>query len=244
MTKQKSKSMSRTIRLAFGLAALSLTAQAQATIANTIYACNFAGNSTLFRVNANTGAAAFVGPMGVQCTDIAFRGHELYATSFTSLFRVDPDTGNAALVGNLGTNDVNALTVNPLTGRMYGAGASAGAFYEINPATGGSVLIGNYGPGLSSAGDLAMLNNIMYATVNRAGFPNTWLAGVNLSTGVATLIGDMGHPVVFGLSVRGGKLFATTNAGAVLLVNKATGATALIGNNGVAHGGQTTSPNW
>lgn len=244
MATHKSKLMSRSFRLAFGVAALTLAAQAHATVANTLYSCNFAGASSLFRVNHNTGSATAVGPMGIQCTDIAFRGHELYATTFTSLYRVNPDTGNAAFVGNVGAGDVNALAVNPLTGRMYGAGSVAGAFYEINPATGGGALIGFYGAGLSSAGDLAMLNNIMYATVNRAGFPNTWLVRVNLTTGAATLIGDMGRPLVFGLSVRGGRLYATTNTGAVVLVNKATGATSLIGNNGVAHGGQTTSPNW
>lgn len=244
MTTHKSTFIRRSFRLALGVAALTLAAQAHATVANTIYSCNFAGASNLFRVKHNNGAAIGVGPMGIQCTDIAFRGHELYATTFASLHRVNPDTGNAVFVGNIGAGDINALGVHPLTGKMYGAGSVSGAFYEINPATGAGTLLGSFGPGLSSAGDLAMLNNIMYATVNRAGFPNTFLARVNLNTGLATLIGDMGRPLVFGLSVRGGKLYATTNTGAVVLVNKATGATSLIGNNGVAHGGQTTSPNW
>lgn len=185
-----------------------------------------------------------VGPMSIQCTDLAFRGHQLYATSFTSLYRTNPDTGSSALVGSMGVSDINALAANPLTGRMYGAGANSGAFYEIDPSTGAATLIGNYGAGITSAGDLAMLNNVMYATVNRAGFANNWLARVNLTTGVATLIGDMGRTLVYGLSVRSGKLYATTNGGALVLVNRTTGATSLVGASGVAYGGQTTSPNW
>lgn len=245
MAIRKSPSGCHTTWLALCALSLSLaTSLAHATIANTIYACDFVGSSTLYRVNASTGAATAVGPMNIQCTDVAFRGHQLYATTFASLYRINPNTGGSVLVGNIGATDINALGVNPLTGKIYGAGANSGSFYEINPSTGAASIIGSFGPGLTSAGDLAMLNNLMYATVNRAGFVNSWLARVNLSTGVATLIGDMGRSLVYGLSVRSGNLYAATNGGALVRVNRATGATTLVGNSGVAYGGQSTSPNW
>lgn len=245
MATRNSSPVGRTAYVLFGLFAFSVaTPAAYATVANTVYACNFVGSSTLYRVNATTAAATAIGPMNIQCTDVAFRGHQLYATNFASLYRVNPDTGGSVLVGNMGVADINALAVNPLTGRMYGAGANAGGFYEINPSTGAAALIGNYGAGITSAGDLAMLNNVMYATVNRSGFTNSWLARINLTTGVATLIGDMGRSLVYGMSVRSGKLYATTNGGALLVVNRNTGATSLVGTSGVAYGGQATSPTW
>lgn len=138
--------------LALGMASLSLaTSMAHASVANTIYTCNFAGASTLYRVNASTGAATSVGPMSIQCTYMAFRGHQLYATTVTSLYRIGPDTGSSVSIGNIGATDINALGVNPLTGKIYGAGAGSGAFYELDPATGAASIIGSYGAGLTFA---------------------------------------------------------------------------------------------
>lgn len=218
-----------------------------ATSANTLYMCNFTGSSILYQINASTGAKLPIGSMGIQCTDIAFRAHELYAVTFSQLWKINPNTGKPSFIGDMNVveMDINGLTVNPLTGKMYAAGSSSGNFYQVNPSTGHTTRIGNFGPEFTSAGDMTFLNNVLYATVRRTGFNNTWLVRINLLNGAATLIGDLGFNDVWGLSVYSGTtLYATTAEGHVLKVNKNTGKAILVGKNNVVSGGLTTSPNW
>lgn len=69
-------SLQKSISSIFGGLALLVASQAHATTVNTLYMCEFASPSSLFTLNAATGAKTLVGPTGFnQCTDIAFRGH-------------------------------------------------------------------------------------------------------------------------------------------------------------------------
>lgn len=212
--------------------------------ANTIYMVNFGNPSSLYTLRPGTGASTRVGAMGVsQVTDIAFSGSTLYGVSFTQFLTINPNTGKATVKGSLGFSDINALVVQPSTGKIFGAGSSApGSFVSINPNTGKATRIGSFGAGLSSAGDLEFINGVLYATLDRNGFNNSFLARINLSNGAATLIGDMRFKDVWGLALRGGVLYGATNSGQLIRVNTANGVGTLIGSNGIAQAGLAKSP--
>lgn len=215
---------------------------------NTLYA---SANSDLWFIDTNSGTSTYVGPIGYQGTDIAFSGTNLFGVSFSDFLSIDPTTGNGHVIGYTGYNDVNALTIAP-DGNVYAATVS-GAFIRIDKTTGSGTLIGYYGPGLGSSGDIAFRDDgVLFASIKRSGYSNSWLAVVNLVNGTATPIGDIGFPDVWGLSFKDGELYGVTNGGDILKINTSTGVgTRLnistanfwgLSTSGKALGGDITSP--
>jgi hypothetical protein len=208
----------------------------------TIYMTDFVSDSALYRVNATNGAATRVGYTGVQLTDLAFKGSTLYAVGFSTLYKINPTTAQATTVGSLHRADVNALVANPTNGKLYGAGSNSGGFVSISSTTGQSTQIGTFGPGLTSAGDLVFIKGVLYASVNRQGYSDTWLVRVNVTTGTAKLIGDLGSPDVWGLALRSGTLYGATREGNWLRISPSNGHATVIGHNSVQQAGLTTAP--
>lgn len=212
---------------------------------NALYTCSFQANSNLYLLNTR-GVATRVGPIGDQCTDLAFVGNQLWGITFTRILIIDPKTGRIIAFGQHGFNDLNALIAVPSAGTtFYSAGFRSGQFVRIKITNAGQILVtklGAFGSGLTSAGDFAILNEILYATVNRPGFSNTWLARINPVNGAATLIGDIGFRGVFGLALRSGVMYAVTNNGNFLSINTATGRGVRLGTNGIVQAGLAKSP--
>ena len=227
---------------------------------NTLYVCEYKSNGNLYKLSASTAAATLVGPTQISpsCTDLAFRNSTLFGTTFSRLIVLNPTTGKATFRGSFGSgiSDINALVTQPSTNRLYGAGSVApGRFVQIDPVTGVATNRGFFGAGLGSAGDLAFLDGILYATLTNSASPNgTWLARISLSSstiGKATLIGRIRRISgastiylrdVYGLSVRNGVLFGAMRTGELLRINPNTAVATLVGDNNKVQGGMTTSP--
>jgi hypothetical protein len=234
--------------------------------ADTLYVCIYQSDSTLYQVNATTGAAKLVGSMDLDqtCTDLAFRtttasGTELFGTSFTNLFRVDPTTGKAKLLPNAygsGVDNINALVAEPGTGILYGAGgATPGQFISINPTSGKATVLGSFGKEFSSAGDLEFLKGKLYALVNKSTEgAATYLATISLSPGTmgkATNLLPIRLRVngklevqdnVRGLANRSGVLYAAMETGQLLILDPTTGMATLKGDNSLSQAGLAISP--
>lgn len=215
---------------------------------NTLYMCTLETNSKLYTINHINAKKTLVGAMGTGriCTDLAFSGTKLYATSLQKLYTLEPTTGKVVKTKWHGFDDINALTVGG-TGQLYAAGSSnnrglGGRLIRIDSTTGKGALIGYLGSGLTSAGDIAFLGGRLYATVNKAQSPTTWLAKINTVNGKATLVGNIGYANVWGLAVRNSVLYATTSDGKLLKVNSTTGKSNLIGINNAAQVGLTKAP--
>ncbi|MFZ3138110.1 MAG: C10 family peptidase [Thermodesulfovibrionales bacterium] len=207
---------------------------------NTLYSED--SSSNLYTINASTGAATMVGSIGISgVTDIAFNGLNLYGITFSYFLNINPNTATGNIIGYTGYSNLNALAVSS-NGIIYAA-ETTGTFVRINPTSGQAIFIGNYGDGLSSGGDLAFsLNKTLYASVKRSGYDNSWLATVNLSTGKASLIGDMGYKDVYGLSFKDGTLYGVTQDGKLIKINTSIGTGTYVGSNLINHWGLTTSP--
>jgi hypothetical protein len=212
---------------------------------NTLYMNEFVSSSSrLFKVNSANAVATLVGSTFTpKVTDVAFQGTTLYGVTFNSFLSINPNNAQTTTIGSLGFNDINALVVNPANGKIYGAGSAVpGRFISINPTNGRGTFIGNFGTGLSSAGDLAFKNGVLYATLKRTGFTNSWLAKIAIATGKATLVGDIGFADVWGLSLRNGVLFGATRTGQLITINPTTGRGTFVNRNGIQQAGLTTSP--
>ena len=213
---------------------------------NTLYMCSYQSSSKLYVVSHVNGAKTLVGSIGTQCTDLAFAGTTLRGVSFTKFLTINPTTGAVTASKSHGFTDLNALIAGP-SGTFYSAGANDNSgqganFIRIDGATGVGAIVGKFGAGLTSAGDLAFLSGILYATVNKPGSTNKWLAKINTTTGKATLIGNNGHKNVWGLAVRNGILYGATNDGKLLKINPSTGTGVLLGTNGIVQAGLAKSP--
>lgn len=213
---------------------------------NRLYSHSFTSNSALYVVDPTNGMTTLMGYTDVgYITDIAFSANNfLYGITFTALYHLDPYSAEGTYIGSTGFSNLNGLVTSP-EGIIYAANTSYGQFIRIDENTGRGTLIGEFGTGLSSSGDMIFADDgTLYATLNRSGFANAWLATVDPDTGVATLIGDIGFGDVWGLSIRDGIMYGVTPSGQLLEIDPASGAGTLLGTDaGIAHGGLTTTPN-
>lgn len=186
---------------------------------NTLYA---SAHTELWQIDPYTGDWVNVGDIGYEGTDIAFDGKTLYGINFSQLLSIDPETGAGTVIGYIGYT-VNALTVAP-DGTMY-AGGVYGQLIRIDKTTGAGTLIGAYGSGIGSSGDLAVSpDGKMYATITRSGYYTDWLALIDVNTGRATPIGDIGERYVYGIDFKDWSLYGVTSNGHVLEIDENTGA--------------------
>lgn len=211
-------------------------------VANTLYGHSFASPSSLYTINSITGAATLVGSIGYSnITDVAFRDNVLYGITFNSFVSIDPATGTGTLVGSLGYGDMNALAVSD-SGVFYAASTN-GTFINIDEETGHGLYIGDFGSGLDSSGDMAFAKDgTLYASITRTGFTTDWLATINLQSGQASPIWNLGYSGVYGLSLLNDELYGVTTTGLVLHIDIVSGTVSEIGSTGINFGGLTTSP--
>jgi hypothetical protein len=205
----------------------------------TMYASDTSGN--LFTVNIFTAASQLVGPLPVGATTeieydpisqrafaqaggFSFVGQEFQLTTGHGIGSPIPDghtfTGLEWVISTLYGTSIDSSN-GPSTLRM------------LDPFTGQSTAIGLTGVGPISGLAFRNSTGIMYGAVGGSGTHN--LVTINLQTGAATVVGNMGispGSLEFGPN---GLLYAgggQTQAGNLYTVNPATGATTLVGSTG------------
>jgi hypothetical protein len=107
-----------------------------------------------------------------------------------NLYSVDASNAALSLIGNTGISSLGALEYAP-DGTLYGFSAGAGSLYRIDPNTGAATTIGPLNNGFTFEGGLAFGNGVAYG-VNQNANDTPYLFSLNLSTGQATNIGQMG----------------------------------------------------
>jgi hypothetical protein len=206
--------------LALGLSLSAATASA----APIMYVDDSSGR--LGTVDVATGAATFIGNMGVILTDIAFDPlGNLYGLSFTTLYSINASTAAVSLIGAHGIPSGNALVFGS-NGTLYGAGATSTSLFTLNPATGAGSAVGNMG--FASGGDLAFNGGNFYLASS-----SNQLVRVNPTTGAGTLVGNFGVPNVFGLATGDNGVLYGVAGTTVYTINTVTGAAS----NPVPYGG-------
>ena len=179
----------------------------------------------LVTINTTTGAATLVGPLGVAVTDMGLAfdcaGNLFMSTDAPSpekLYRLNPATGAATEVGNQG-QDVTGLTARGAT--LFGLGGDGtNNLVTLNPTTGAATVVGPLtAPTLAvSDGGLDFDDSGVLWGLEDAGKTFT----INTTTGVATLVSDVGAGFEgLAVSVPGGCASV-----ADLAANVAEGATA------------------
>jgi hypothetical protein len=194
------------------LAAILLLAGASGSFASIMY-LDTTGDSLSSLYTLSTGGVTtkvgdiYNGANTPNMVDIAydFSNQEMYAITRARLWTLDylhPSSGvvTATLVGNTGTTGIKGLEV---IGSILYAGTAntywaSGALYTLNPTTGVATRVGNSfgtwgGNSIGLKGDLAYSNGILYATMDWTGHLGTYLATIDLSTGTATRIAQIGY---------------------------------------------------
>ena len=116
---------------------------------NTFYGTQQGTNSTLFRLNVNTGALTQVGLTAGIVGGLTFDydNNILYgvddSAGGTKLIRINTSTGARTLIGVLGAGivDVDGMAWCPDTGIIYAINDSNDTLIEINPATGAATTV-------------------------------------------------------------------------------------------------------
>jgi hypothetical protein len=206
----------------------------------------------LYTIDSTTGIGSQVAPISgfTQLTDIAFLGEQLYVIGYTtgvdlehfSLFQMDSDTGATTLIGSPGVT-ISGLTGGP-DGYLYGAYKE---LYKIDPSTGVAILIGSLGNNQTLEGDIDFgLKGVLFFGPNGilyGSFQNGDLATIDISTGTATMIGNIGFAGVINLSFKDGVLYGGTRSRQLLTIDTSTGQGTLVGTDTRVYlGGMTTSP--
>lgn len=191
---------------------------------------------TLFSIHPDTFELTTIGTFGLpvdeDITDLAVTPDQtLYGISDTRLYTLDPDTGAATYVADVpGLTNVGMTFLR--TGELL-ATDDGGGVRRINPATGEVTELDGYGGGYTTAGDLVAVGDGTMFTICDGGPECTWesncLVTVDPVTGAAIArIGAIGFSQVFGAAYANGHVYAFTNAGQLIEVDRTTGAGTLV----------------
>ncbi|MFE1744126.1 S8 family serine peptidase [Coleofasciculus sp. H7-2] len=180
----------------------------------------------ILRINTETGEQSQVF-QGRAFTDLAVApSGKLYGSTFNGLFEINSATGEETFIGQFASRlSINALTFSP-DGKLYGADSETGKLFLISPQTAQAVEMGSLG-GPSSGDIIFNGRNQILATVK--GSTSDRLVAVDVTTGNAKMIGDLGFSNIYGLALLNGALTALTAEGQKLAINPRTGVATLQG---------------
>ena len=233
------------------LTVLASSATFRADAAETLFGVTYAGATPLYTVNQTAGTFSVIGPTGFDnvgdlTSDTRLGEEKIYGVRITSnqLLTLDPVTGAGTALSTFtavtgGTVDIISLALNPIDGRLYGNtsigfGAAVETLFEINPITGLTTAIGPIG-----------FNNVFALGFDQGGTlfgvsdVNNDFIRINAGTGAGTLVATLsvGLELDFDLASRPSDnvMFLTeaTGSGSLYTINTATGATTLVGPEGV-----------
>jgi hypothetical protein len=185
---------------------------------------------TLFEIDPDTLDLTVRGAFGIddEITDLAVTPEdELYAISRTALYQVNPVTGAATYRADVPGVDNVGMTFLP-DGTLL-ATDKAGGVRRIDPASGQVTEVGEFGGGYATAGDLvAVADGTMYAISDEGPVGDEWgnnvLLIVDVATGVAAPVGQINFGQVFGCGYSNGHVYAFTEAGSIIEIDRLTGA--------------------
>mgnify|MGYP000060360189 CR=1 FL=1 len=168
----------------------------------------------------------------------------LYGISTTSIYRIDlVDTTLSTKVGDHGLVNPYGVGLGN-DGQVY-AMTSDGRLFVIDPATARSHEVGALGGGFVASGDLAVMNDVVYASVKDPA-RREHLVTVDPATGAACTIALFTDVVtnapisnVFGLVCSKGILYGLTSTGAIMRVNPTNGRCTILTNTGISWWGAT-----
>ncbi len=205
--------------------------------ADTLYASSTGG--VLYTLNVNTSAATLVGNLPdnglteIEYDPISGRAFAQNGNLEGIGWEFDLTTGNQ--VGNSITNNFSFTGLEWVGSTLYGTAITAAngpsSLRILNPWTGTSTLIGTTGQGPISGLAYQSSTGIMYGAVSGASAPR--LVKLNLSTGAATVVGNLvisAGSLEFGPD---GNLYAGGRAGELIRINPANGSATLVGKTGI-----------
>jgi len=191
-------------------------------------------SGNLGTVDVITGSVHVIGNMGQTMTDIAFdRNGNLYGITFDSLYSINKTTAASRFIGNIGIS-ANSLVFDS-DGTLYTANSS---LYKVNVATGVATFVGNGGDSYDSSGDLAFIDGNLL--LSSGGYNNNNLIRLDKSTGVGTIIGNIGLGSVYGIATDNHADLYGASGTSVIRINTETG----IGIEIAKYGGQGLEDAW
>ena len=204
---------------------------------------------TLYRVIPGSWDIVKIGGFNFadSMTDIALTPtNVLYGISFTTLYLVDKTSAQASKV-----MDVPGSTNNSMTflkdGTLLVADAN-GAVHHIDPVAKTVNLVGNFGNSLTAEGDLVAIGSgTMFGisgTTPGGGDASSSneLVTVNVSTGVAAGVGQIGFGNVWGLAYSNGQVIGFSDQGEIFQIDPASAKGTLLKTWPVQFWGATSSP--
>ena len=205
-----------------------------------IFFADFSDESTLSTLSLDSGDVQQLGNTGVSLTDIAFSGLSLFGTNGDELIDIDPDTGASQVIGlHGGVTGANALV--GFDGLLYSANIG-GQIFSIDPETLQTEQLGMI-PGGFSSGDLVvdpLQENLLFGTAIVLSESSDVLYTFDIDTGEAVIIGETGFNNVFGLAIFRDQLVGLTDQGEFILIDRASGRSALVSQNSTLSAGGAT----
>jgi hypothetical protein len=147
-------------------------------------------SSTLFAINATTGAATVIGEIpNATVTGLAYdSGHDkLYGITLNELLLINPSNAQAVSVGSPGIHDFYSLAFYPVTNMLYSVRRANKYLYRIDPQTGTATPVGPTGTqdvdGLGYDGKTFTLFGIRRSAAD--------LIEINIQTGAGSEVGSL-----------------------------------------------------
>jgi len=181
--------------------------------------------SDLYQYDIKQGTTTYIGRTGWGMQDIAMASNRLYGVAFSGFYSIDVNTGHSSLIRRSAVfAGRNALVGSPDGSNLYIV-SQGGRFGRLSD-TGQYSLIGSLGSyegrALFSRGDMAFgADGALYATVNNG--RGNYLATIDVNTGQATVLGDIGYRAVYGLVFLDGTLYGTTADHNLIEIDQTTG---------------------
>ncbi|MCX6149812.1 MAG: NF038122 family metalloprotease [Ignavibacteriales bacterium] len=172
--------------------------------------------SSIVLVNSQDGYGLFKYESSFKLSAIVFDDkNNLYAASDDKkLFKLNIETGDSTFIGEIGFK-VGAMTIEPKTGNIIAsvdASSNKDKLYRIDVNTADTFYIGKTGLGKITRGLVFDEKGNLYGVVGEDTQSSTFLS-IDMSTGLATQIGDVAFRGVMGLA-----MYADTTTG--VLTNK------------------------
>lgn len=191
--------LARAISLLILFLALSFPAAAQ-TIYGSVY-IGAAGPASLYRINASTGAATLIGPIGFnRVSAMAFVGQTLYGTASNGadsvLITIDTTTGAGTLIGAFGVA-LNATTDMAVRADGTIFTFTDGNVYTVNKSTGAATLVGTGSFSFSGNALTFVGPSLLLANTNTVGGPAGTLQRVNQTNAALTVVAPLTYGAGF-----------------------------------------------
>jgi hypothetical protein len=210
-----------------------------------IYSSSALPAGSLYSINASTGAATVVGPLGInELHGLAIHRvtQQLYGINSTAagstIYKVSPGFGDALIQRSIPIINMRAIAFGE-GDTLYG-GTTTGKLYKFNIVTGDTIFVGTATGVVYSSFSVHPVTGMLWAGVRPPGGVRDRIYRVDPATGAATLLGTTGDGAITQAVTfdHGGRLYGLKGTGvqtsSVITIDTATGAGTLLGSAGVS----------